>query len=654
MTDDVPSRSQPPSGAPRGVDAHPLAPLLEHLRDGCIFVDFDMRVQFLNAAARRDAMNRGEDPARYPGTDLWALLGYAPDSTSRLAVERAARERVVTYFTTRGTHGDYWVEVDVVPLADGCLLYYRDATARSVAEGARVASEVELQVTNERLRVLLGDAPLAVFVLDQQANVVHWNPAAEHMFQWKAAEVIGKPLPFVPEEEREAFEANVAVVQGGGSLAAKSERRRRKDGVVLDVHVSSSPMRDHHGAVEGAIVMAMDVTSQRKLETQLRMAQKMEAVGLLAGGVAHDFNNLLTAIKGFSSLLQMSIPADDQSTEFLDEINKAADRAAALTAQLLAFSRQQLLRPEPLDLNTRIRDLERILRMLLREHGGLSLDLAPDLHGVLADPGQVEQVIMNLVVNARDAIRGAEGATVTIRTSNAELAAETTQWGIVDVPGPYVRIDVVDNGVGMDRPTQARIFDPFFTTKEAGQGTGLGLATVFGIVKQSGGYVLVESAPGAGSTFSVFLPPAMSAERRSGPSRALTGAGDEQILLVEDEDAVRRVARRALEIHGYTVHEAPDGPSALQRITECEVDMVLTDVMMPGMLGPALVRELRKDRPALPVLFMSGHTDEILRDGLLDPATPFLSKPFTPSELAQKVREVLDGAHPASPRSTPQ
>ncbi len=624
--------------------AHPLARLVEHLRDGCIFVDYDMRVGFLNAAARRDTVSRGHDPDRYPGGDLWGLLRYEPDSTARLAVERAARERVPTYFTTRSTYGDFWVEVDVVPLEEGCLIYYRDATPRSAAEGARVASEIELKVTSERLRVLLGDAPLAVFVIDQQANVLHWNPAAERMFQWKAAEVIGKPLPFVPEEEREGFEANLAKVRNGGSLGAKPERRRRKDGVVLDVQISSSPMRDQTGEVVGAIVMAMDVTSHRKLETQLRMAQKMEAVGLLAGGVAHDFNNLLTAIKGFSSLLQMTVQPDDQSSEFLEEINKAADRAAALTAQLLAFSRRQLLRPEPLDLNARISDLERMFRMLLREDGALSLSLAPDLHRVLADPGQIEQVILNLVVNARDAIHGVAGGAVSIRTSNAELAGEVAQWGEVDVPGPYVRIDVSDNGVGMDRATQARIFDPFFTTKEVGQGTGLGLATAFGIVKQSGGYVWVESEPGLGSTFSVYLPPARGVERRSGPSRSLTGAGNERILLVEDEDLVRRVARRALEIHGYVVHEAPDGPTAIQRAQEFEIDMVLTDVMMPGMLGPALARELRIDRPDLPVLFMSGHTDEIVRDGLLDPATPFLPKPFTPAQLAQKVREVLDSA----------
>ena len=640
---------QPAATSDPCVSLHQLARVFEHLRDGCIFVDTGMRVQFMNAAARRHTAARGEDPELYPGNDLWALLKYAPESSARQAVERSVRERVATYFTTKGTYGDYWVEVDVAPLEDGTLLYYRDATSRCAAAGARVASDIELHATSERLRILMGDAPLAVFVLDEEAHVVHWNPAAERMFLWSAAEVLGKPLPFVPEEERAGFEANLAQMRDGGSLGAKPERRRRKDGVVLDIQMSSSPMRNQSGDVAGAIVMAMDVTAQRKLETQLRMAQKMEAVGLLAGGIAHDFNNLLTAIKGFSSLLEMTLSNDEQAAEFLGEIHKAADRAAALTAQLLAFSRRQLLRPEPLDLNARIRDLERMLRMLLRDQGELRTTLDPDCHDVLADPGQVEQVILNLVVNARDAIQGVIGGVISIRTCNAELVGEFAQWGAVDAPGSYVRLDVIDNGVGMDRATQARIFDPFFTTKEVGQGTGLGLATVFGIVKQSGGYVSVESELGAGSTFSVYLPPARGAMHPNPPGTTMRGEGKVRILLVEDEDAVRRVARRALEIHGYHIEEASDGPSAIQLAKDAGIDMLLTDVMMPGMIGPVLVRELRRDRPDLPVLYMSGHTDEIVREGLIDPSTPFLAKPFTPAQLAQKVREVLDRAGHAQP-----
>ncbi|MEP6733705.1 MAG: PAS domain S-box protein [bacterium] len=642
MRPEASAKPERPGQVVHGETARALAPLLEHVRDGCIFVDYGMRVGFLNLTARRDMLARGADPDQFPGKSLWTLLDYPPHLSARLAVEQAARDRTPTHFTTRGSHGDYWVEVDVAPIDDGCLLYYRDATFRSTAEEARVASESQLRLTTERLRVLLDEAPLAVIVIDNESHVLHWNPAAETMFQWTYNEIVGQKLPLIPDDERDAYERNLDSNLHGGSLRANPARHRRKDGVVLDVQVSSSPMRDDGGAVTGAIVMISDVTAHRKLEAQLRMAQKMEAVGLLAGGVAHDFNNLLTAIKGFTSLLQLSLEGNHQSAEFLGEIDKAADRAASLTAQLLAFSRRQLLRPEPIDLNGRVRDLDRMLRVLLRDDGILTLELAPDLNRVLADPGQIEQVILNLVVNARDAITGRDGGTVTIRTVNATLTDEFAQWGVLDAPGEYVRLDIVDNGNGMDRATQARIFDPFFTTKPVGQGTGLGLATVFGIVKQSGGYVWVESTLGEGSAFTVYLPKAKQDARVSGPTSVRGPGGNERILLVEDEDSVRRVARRALELHGYRIIDVADGASALVAAAENDIDLVLSDVMMPGMLGTTLVEELRRRDPNVRVLFMSGHSAEIVRDGLLDPATPFLAKPFTPAQLAQKVRDVLD------------
>ncbi|MEO8336370.1 MAG: response regulator [bacterium] len=626
-----------------GEAARELAPLLEHVRDACIHVDEEMRVGFLNLVARRDQESVGIDPGQFPGNSLWDLLEYSVTTPARVAVEQAARERLPTHFTTRGNYGTYWIEVDVAPLeSGGCLIYYRDATFRSNAAEARAASESELRMTSERLRVLIDAAPLAVLVIDLDSHVLHWNPEAEKMFLWKSDDVVGKPLPTIPADERDSYDRNLEVARNGGSFKAFPARRQRKDGIILDVQISASPLRDRSGAVTGAIVMVSDVTAHRKLEAQLRMAQKMEAVGLLAGGVAHDFNNLLTAIKGFASLLQMTLDESDSATEFLGEINKAADRAAALTAQLLAFSRRQLLRPEPLDLNARVRDLDRMLRLLLRDDGELTLELAPQLNQVLADPGQIEQVILNLVVNARDAIHGRDDGVVSIRTSNAMLEKEFAQWGVQDAPGPYVRLDVIDNGVGMDRATQSRIFDPFFTTKEAGHGTGLGLATVFGIVKQSGGYVWVESTPGHGSMFSVYLPRSENIARQSGPTGIVGTGGTETILLVEDEEAVRRVARRALEMHGYTIIDAADGPTALALAAANAIDLVLSDVMMPGMPGPTLVEELRRREPGLSVLFMSGHTEEVIRDHLLDPSIPFLAKPFTPTQLAQKVREALD------------
>ena len=430
------------------------------------------------------------------------------------------------------------------------------------------------------------------------------------------------------------------------SAAADELRRARteKGPVHFEHHEAAKARWYELDAMLLGDVMAVywrDVSEQRRLEAQLRATQKMEAVGLLAGGVAHDFNNLLTAIKGFASLLQMTIAPTDESHEFVDEIVKASDRAAGLTNQLLAFSRRQLRRPERIDLNARVRDLERMLGLLVSEGGELELRLDPALGLVHADPGQVEQIVVNLAVNARDAIAGRPGGRITIATSNVSLRDEFKRWRVTSVPGEYVRLDVRDNGVGMDADTQARIFEPFFSTKGAGHGTGLGLATVYGIAKQSNGYVWVQSAPGEGSTFSIYLPRAADAEPAAGDDAHPMRHGD-VVLLVEDEDGVRRVARRALELHGYRVIEAADGARAveLMRATPA-IGLLVTDVMMPGMLGPELAAAVHEIVPDLPVLYMSGHAEEVARAGLIDPSIPFLAKPFSPDGLAEKVREVI-------------
>ncbi|HKP16426.1 MAG TPA: ATP-binding protein [Gemmatimonadaceae bacterium] len=431
------------------------------------------------------------------------------------------------------------------------------------------------------------------------------------------------------------------------SAAADELRRARtaKNPVHFEHHETANARWYELDAMLLGDVMAVywrDVSEQRRLEAHLRAAQKMEAVGRLAGGVAHDFNNLLTAIKGFASLLQMTIAPSDESHEFVAEIVKASDRAAGLTNQLLAFSRRQLRRPERIDINARVRDLERMLGLLVSEGGELELRLDPSLGLVHADPGQLEQIVLNLAVNARDAIAGRPDGKITIATSSVVLCDEFRRWRVAPAPGEYVRLDVRDNGVGMDAATQARIFDPFFSTKAVGQGTGLGLATVYGIAKQSGGYVWVQSAPGEGSTFSVYLPRASANTTASDDDAHPLRHGD-LVLLVEDEDGVRRVARRALELHGYRVIEAADGARAVElaRATP-SIGLLITDVMMPGMLGPELAGAVREIVPGLPVLYMSGHADEAARGGLLDSSTPFLAKPFSADSLVEKVREVLE------------
>jgi PAS domain S-box-containing protein len=618
--------------------------LVEGLRDALALVNGDWQITYLNARARRGMAAGGRDPAAVLGRVIWDVVPFLYDTVAGAELARVRAGDGPVHFDLRDPATDRCFELDAMLAGDQIAVYWRDVTATRRTEEARTASDAELRATHRRLEELVAGAPLAIMVLDNDTNVLMWNDASAEMFQWTAEEVIGRPLPTVPPEEREAFDGMRSRERRAESIRAESTRRRRKDGTILDVQISTAPLRDRDGAVIGVIGMVADVSEQRRLEAQLRMAQKMEAVGLLAGGVAHDFNNLLTAIKGFGSLLQMAIPPGEEAAEFVDEIVKAADRAAALTAQLLAFSRQQLLRPEPIDLNARVRGLERMLGLLVSEGGELALELDPELGLVLADPGQVEQIVLNLAVNARDAIAARKGGRITIATSNATLRDEFTGWRVKPAPGEYVRLDVRDNGVGMDAATQARIFDPFFTTKATGHGTGLGLATVYGIAKQSGGYVWVQSAPGQGSTFTVFLPRAHDEPRESPVAVEHVSEGSDLLLLVEDEEGVRRVSRRALELHGYQVLEAANGEDALVLAAAHPVTLMITDVMMPGLLGPALAEQVHLLLPDLPVLFMSGHTDQVVREGLLDPSVPFLPKPFTPSQLVASVRQLLDGA----------
>ncbi|MGQ9699001.1 MAG: response regulator [Armatimonadota bacterium] len=388
-----------------------------------------------------------------------------------------------------------------------------------------------------------------------------------------------------------------------------------------------------------------DVTEQVALEEQLRQAQKMEAVGRLAGGVAHDFNNLLMAMTGYADLLLRAMPQNDPHRRYVGEIQKAAQRAAALTQQLLAFSRKQILSPKILDLNTSVIDIERMLSRLIGEDVELITDLAPDLGLVKADPHQIDQVILNLVVNARDAMP--EGGKLIIRTGNVYLNEQFARTHPDAVPGEYVMLSVTDTGCGMYADTLSLVFEPFFTTKPTGKGTGLGLSTVYGIVRQSGGYIDVESEVGKGSTFRIYLPRVTEASTdrsANNPYDDLPG-GSETVLLVEDEDTVRSVVRGALQSSGYTVLEASNGEDALAVCSRHEgpVHLVVTDVVMPGMSGRELVERLTERIPNLRVLYMSGHTDDsVLRRGVMAGGGAFLQKPFSAEVLVRKVREVLD------------
>jgi signal transduction histidine kinase/CheY-like chemotaxis protein len=398
-----------------------------------------------------------------------------------------------------------------------------------------------------------------------------------------------------------------------------------------------------HGHLVRAWGTQRDITLQRQLEEEARQSRKMETAGRLAGGIAHDFNNLLTAILGTSEMLLSDLDPGTPAREDVEEIKRAATRAANLTRQLLAFSRRQVLQPRTLDLNQLVQGVQSMLQRLIGEHIALETSTAADLWRVRADPGQLEQVIVNLCVNARDAMP--KGGRLLVETANLRFPGARAGAEAIMPAGAYVLLTVTDTGTGMDGETLRHIFEPFFTTKETGRGTGLGLATVYGIVKQTGGFVFVDTEVGTGTRFRIYLPRVEgtpdAGEASAEPVRQRASG---TILLVEDEAAVRRLARRVLEQVGYTVLEAPDGPEALRLVDrwDGDIDLAVTDVIMPGMSGQELSARLRATRPWLKILYVSGYTDDaILQHGTLLPNTAFLQKPFTPGALAQRVAEAM-------------
>jgi two-component system cell cycle sensor histidine kinase/response regulator CckA len=455
-------------------------------------------------------------------------------------------------------------------------------------------------------------------------------------------------------EDRAAIEAKVAEAVRTGEPHSLVFRIVRPGGELRALHAEGFVERDAHGKPARFFATCQDVTEHRNLEERLRQSQKMEAVGRLAGGVAHDFNNLLTVIQGYTDLLRESLPSGgrDGNAEAVEQIRVASDRAASLTRQLLAFSRQQVLQPKVLNLNTVVANLAPMLQRMIGEDIAFETSLDPRLPSVLADPGQLEQVIMNLVVNARDAMP--QGGKLQIETRGVEASAGESSRHPAPRPGPYVVLTVRDTGVGMTPEVQARIFEPFFTTKEVGKGTGLGLATVHGIILQSGGFVRLESEPGRGTTFRIYLP---SIEDRVAPARSSADSAAHRslvssrtILLIEDEKQVQKLLASVLAAHGYTVLTASDGLEALEaaRTHDGPIHLLLSDVVMPGAGGPRVVSEIQGFRPEAQAIFMSGYADDsIVRHGLTESGAHFLQKPFTPVALLKKVQEVLGGTNGA-------
>jgi PAS domain S-box-containing protein len=520
------------------------------------------------------------------------------------------------------------------------LVVARDITEQKQAEKA-------LQETERKYRSMVEDAVIGIFQSTPQGRFLTVNPTMATMLGYESPQDLLacvndiRGQVYVDPKRREEFSR---ALEQQGIVRNFECQVYRKDGRKIWISASARSVFED-GAVVRYEGMNEDITQRKLLEEQLTQSQKMEAVGLLAGGVAHDFNNALSVITGYSGLLQMQLPADDPLVRYTEEIAKAAHRAAGLTRQLLAFSRKQVIQPVILDLNSLIVEMEKMLRRLIGENIEIFITRDVGLARVKADASQMEQILMNLAVNARDAML--QGGKVTIRTENADLDETYSLQHLHFKPGRYVILSFSDTGCGMDKETLARIFEPFFTTKEPGKGTGLGLSTVYGIVKQNGGYISAYSEPGQGTTFKIYLPQAEGTVQSTPAVRTaeiLPPRGSETILLVEDEEALRTLARNCLENQGYCVLEAADGNAAIATAEKHSgpIQLLLTDVIMPGMNGRDLADRLTELRPTIKVLYLSGYASDLIAQyGVLDPQILLLEKPFTLRALLIKVQEAL-------------
>jgi PAS domain S-box-containing protein len=589
---------------------------------------------------------------------MLTLFGYAREEMTQLNAEalyldpvdrRAFREMIERHGVVR----DFEVRlVDKDGRVMDCLINSTpqiDEQGEVVGYKGAIREITDQKQAGETLRkerdfseAATGSLPGLFYLFDDQGRFLRWNRNLERLTGYSAKQIAEmSPLDFFVGEDRKTIEDGITEVFDKGQTTAEVDLVARDGTKTPYFFTGELVVLDGRRCVVGT---AIDLVERRRLETQLRQSQKMEAIGRLAGGVAHDFNNVLTVILSNSEMLAGQLSPEDPRRQELIEIRDAAQRAATLTRQLLAFSRKQVLKPRVLSLNAVVVTLEKMLRRLIGEDIELVTVLQPDLCPVEADPGQLEQIVMNLAVNARDAMP--EGGSLSIETGNAEVDEVFARKHFPMVPGRYVMLVVCDSGAGMDAETQRHIFEPFFTTKPRGRGTGLGLSMVYGIVKQSGGYIWAYSEPGLGTTFKIYFPRVEGArgDAEAAVSESSSPPGRETILLAEDEDSVRRLARRILEEAGYIVLEAREATEALT-ISEGwhgPIDLLVTDVVMPELNGRELAERLSVLRPGIQILYISGYTDHDVLDGIVGPGNNFLQKPFTPESLASKAREALD------------
>lgn len=511
---------------------------------------------------------------------------------------------------------------------------------------AGALTRIQLQKQRTQLSAVIEQTADSVVITDAENTVLYVNPAFEKVTGYSRADIIGQ-TPNILKSGKHTVDFYRTLWQtiSSGRVWRGRFVNRKKDGSLFTEDATITPIRDEQGAIINYVAVKRDVTRELELEEQYRQSQKMEAIGSLAGGIAHDFNNILTGTNGFAELLQMQLPPDSPYQELVTRIMRGGQRATELVRQLLAFSRKQVVEPRVLDLNSVVSDLERMVLHFIGEHIQLTTNLAPQLWPIKADPTQLEQIMLNLAINARDAMP--TGGQLKFETANVTLADETIPPQLELEGGEFVRLTVSDTGIGMSAEVKAHIFEPFFTTKELGRGTGLGLATVYGIVRQNSGFIWVDSEPGQGATFKIYLPrvaEVVTPQPQPEPALALA-RGSETILLVEDEPHVRELAAEMLSRQGYRVIVAADGTEALGLAAELNgrFDLLVTDVIMPRLNGPDLAGRLKAIQPDLKILYVSGYTAEVVAcHGVMGPDAVLLSKPFSPMLLAQKVRQVLE------------